>query len=426
MKILAIETSCDETAISIVEAKGRLPAGRPGIKQPSFNVLANVVSSQAMLHAKWGGVVPNLAKREHQLNLVPVIREALDKAKIKSQPARQQGGKAKIKAKDQKWTSLAEKIRKILARETELIALFLDFIKTSEVPRIDAIAVTRGPGLEPALWVGINLAKAMALAWGKPLIPINHMEGHIYSVLIQNSTVKTGIEFPALALLVSGGHTELVLIKDWLKHKIIGQTLDDAVGEAFDKAARLLGLPYPGGPEISKLAKKHDTRGLPSVATEGNPRVQLPRPMLHSPDFNFSYSGLKTAVLYLVNKLRAANPDGNLTDEQKIMLAYEFEQAAVEVLIKKTAKAIAKFKPKTLIIAGGVAANQELGRQAEEMIEAINAQAVKPDSKIKLLISTREFSTDNATMIAVAAYLHLQKKTRIPKNFTADGGLVLK
>ncbi len=388
MKILAIETSCDETAISIVDCKGA--------RKPVFNVLSHVVASQIELHAKWGGVVPNLARREHQINLVPVLKEAIEKSKVKSgKPARQSSGSKNIPE---------SKIKKILERETELIAPFLEFIKSNGVPKIDAVAVTRGPGLEPALWVGINFAKALALAWGKPLIPINHMEGHIYSVLIDGRRLT----FPALALLVSGGHTELVLIKDWLKHKIIGQTLDDAVGEAFDKAARLLDLPYPGGPEISKLAKSF----------KGTSEIKLPRPMLHSGDFNFSYSGLKTAVLYAVNKLKAANSDGVLTDEEKIMMAYEFEQAAVEVLIKKTAKAIVKFKPKTLIIAGGVAANQELGRQASEMIKN-----EFPD--INLLISTRELSTDNATMIAAAAYLHLQTKTRLPKNFKADGNLSL-
>lgn len=393
MKILAIETSCDETAISVMEARGEL-------KKPVFNVLSHVVASQVEFHAKWGGVVPNLAKREHQLNLVPVLKEALERAKMDSR---------------EKASPLESKVKKILERETELVAPFLEFIKNSGVPKIDAIAVTRGPGLEPALWVGINFAKALAFAWDKLLIPINHMEGHIYSVLIppksHNLRAIPSITFPALALLVSGAHTELVLIRDWLKHKIIGQTLDDAVGEAFDKAARLLDLPYPGGPEISKLAKKCQGDSLTLT-------LRLPRPMLHSSDFNFSYSGLKTAVLYAVNKLKAANPDGALTNKQKIMIAYEFEQAAVEVLIKKTAKAIAEFKPKTLIVAGGVAANQELGRQASEMIK-------NDFPEVNLLISARELSTDNAAMIATAAYLHLQTKTRIPKNFKADGNLSL-
>ena len=327
-------------------------------------MLAQVVASQTALHAKWGGVVPNLARREHQKNLVPVLKEALKGTR----------GIFKVEPRVQ------SKIRKILARETELVEPFLEFIKNNGVPEIDAIAVTRGPGLEPALWVGINFAKALALAWNKPLIPINHMEGHIYSVLIPNEANEaTHLSFPALALLVSGGHTELVIIKNWLKHKIIGQTLDDAVGEAFDKVARLLGLPYPGGPEISRLAKRYVPRGDTSVATEVSPRVHLPRPMLHSPDFNFSFSGLKTAVLYTVNKLKVDNSDGQLTAKQKMMLAYEFEQAAVETLVKKTAKAIAKFKPKTLIIAGGVAANQELGRQAKKMVASF--------SNLQLLIS---------------------------------------
>ena len=420
MIILAIETSCDETAISVVEPR-LLPSknSREG-GQAVFKVLAHVVASQIKLHAKWGGVVPNLARREHQKNLVPVLKKALKSTRGETSVTTDVSPRIQL---------LESKIKKILERETELIAPFLEFINNNGVPKIDAIAVTRGPGLEPALWVGINFAKALALAWNKPLIPINHMEGHIYSVLIPNEANEaTHLSFPALALLVSGGHTELVIIKNWLKHKIICQTLDDAVGEAFDKVARLLDLPYPGGPEISRLAKIYVPRGDTTGVTEVSPRVQFPRPMLHSPDFNFSFSGLKTAVLYTVNKLKASNADGKLSDQQKMMLAYEFEQAAVETLVKKTAKAITKFKPKTLIIAGGVAANQELGKQMQELIKnkfSPTSLKLRGASNLQLLISNLQLSTDNATMIAVTAYLHLQTKTKFPKNFKADGGLSL-
>lgn len=383
MIILGIETSCDETAISVVQASG-------GLKKPAFQVLAQVVSSQAKLHAPFGGVVPMLAKREHGKNLLPLLKEAIKQSKVT--------GKSK------KFNeSYKNKLKKILEREPELLEQFLQFIPLLPVPKIDCVAVTRGPGLEPALWVGINFARALALVWEKPLVPVNHMIGHIYSVLA--SPTKPTLTFPALALLVSGGHTELVLIKNWFEHKVIGRTLDDAVGEAFDKAARVLGLPYPGGPEISKLAKEW----------QGLTFCRLPRPMLHSGDFNFSFSGLKTAILYSAQKLAEAN-GGKLRAEDKVTLAYEFEQAAVEVLVKKLAKAVAKFEPRTVIIAGGVAANQELRRQAELMITS---------SASKLLISDLQLSTDNATMIAIASYLQIQKKVKSPQKFNAAGNLIL-
>ncbi|MBU2109769.1 tRNA (adenosine(37)-N6)-threonylcarbamoyltransferase complex transferase subunit TsaD, partial [Patescibacteria group bacterium] len=201
MRILAIETSCDETAISVVECS-------EGFSKPKFKILSNVVASQIKIHAKWGGVVPNLAKREHLKNLPVVLKKALGKIKIKD---------------------------------------------------IDLIAVTIGPGLEPALWTGINFARDLNKVWDKPIIGINHMEGHIVASLL-NSKIKYQKsklwKFPVMALLVSGGHTELVLIKNWLKYKIIGQTRDDAAGEAFDKVAKMLKLPYPGGPQVAKLAEK--------------------------------------------------------------------------------------------------------------------------------------------------------------------------
>ena len=221
------------------------------------------------------------------------------------------------------------------------------------VSKFDVIAVTVGPGLEPCLWEGINFAQSLAKEPKKPIVAVNHMEGHIVSVFLSGKNID--VQFPALALLVSGGHTELVLIKGWLNYKIIGETLDDAVGEAFDKVARLLGLPYPGGPSLSKLADTLTGHAMSS-------QIKLPRPMLNSKDLNFSFSGLKTAVLYVLRD----NPKIN-----KAALAKEFQNAAVEVLVSKTLKAIEKFKPKTLIVAGGVAANKYLRK---ELIKTLNAR----------------------------------------------------
>ena len=413
MKILAIETSCDETAISVVDGKG-------GLKKPVFKVLAHFVSSQTAIHAPFGGVVPNLAKREHQRNLVPLLLEALN-----SKGKRQ---KAKLKVKIQK------KLEKILVREPELLEQFLKIIPTLKIPKIDAIAVTQGPGLEPALWVGINFAKALGAMWNLPVTPINHMEGHVVSSLVKlkgkrqkaKSQVKSKkLEFPALALLISGGHTEIVLMKNWGKYKVIGQTRDDAVGEAFDKVARILGLPYPGGPALSKLAATM-TRLAPQLATptgtasEGASQmslVALPRPMLNSPDFDFSFSGLKTAVLYLTQKL------GTLDEATKAAIAHEFQSAVIEVLATKTFRAVAKFKPRTLLIGGGVIANTALRKHFEEKI--------KNYPEVTLLIPDQPLTTDNATMIGAAAYLHhagapKAKTGRTRLYFSAQGNLVLK
>jgi len=216
MRILSIETSCDETGISILEVKG-------GKKSPSFKVLADSVASQIAIHAPYGGVYPMLAKREHIKNLPIILEKVLKKSKIK---------------------------------------------------KPDLIAVTSGPGLEPALWTGIVFAKELSKKWNVPLIPVNHMEGHILSVFGKKKKFKIPkMKFPVLSLLISGGHTELVLVKDLMKYKVIGQTLDDAAGEAFDKVARMLGLPYPGGPEISKLAEqlrakeKQGSKGLRRLAS---------------------------------------------------------------------------------------------------------------------------------------------------------------
>ena len=395
MIILAIETSCDDTAISLIKATG-------GFGKPQFKVLAHNVSSQTKIHEKWGGVVPSLAKREHGRNLIPLLLNSLKETKLwqnNSDPA-----KKPIPDK---------KIQKILAREPELLELFNQTIPSLKIPKIDAIAVTKGPGLEPALWVGINFARALSFAWAKPLIPVNHLEGHLYASIVNKNlkSKQSKLQFPAIALIVSGGHTELVLVRDWLKYKQIGSTRDDAVGEAFDKVARILDLPYPGGPQISKLAEqaKIPKTGLP---------FSLPRPMINSQDFDFSFSGLKTAALYLTQKLKA---EGKLTQKMKTLIAADFQQACVDVLLAKTKKATIKFKPQAVIAGGGVIANRELRRQLEEMI-------VQNFPAVSLLIPELNYTTDNATMIAAAGYLQSlnNKKLKVAPQLRAEGQMPLK
>ncbi len=400
MLILGIETSCDETAVSAVE-------GRGGLKRPHFYVLAHIVSSQIKLHAKWGGVVPSLAKREHSKNLIPVLEKALGKAKLIHPRATPWGAKgvALNLVKVEPWKT---KVGKILEREPELLKQFLKFIPTIAVPKIDAIAVTHGPGLEPALWVGVNLARALSLVWEKPLIPVNHMEGHIYSVLVPTKATPWGakgvaLQFPALALLISGGHTELVLIRDWFKYTILGATRDDAVGEAFDKVARLLGLPYPGGPALSKLVAQAQTPSVKDAQHSVLPAwLPLPRPMISSPDFDFSFSGLKTAVLYRVKEIPRTVLNRPQGQSLKIQIAADFQQAVIDVLLAKTTKAIEKYSPKTLIIAGGVSANTPLRKQFSQHL-------VKKYPAVKLLLPEKKLSLDNATMIATAGYLRFNQ-----------------
>ncbi|MDD5032929.1 MAG: tRNA (adenosine(37)-N6)-threonylcarbamoyltransferase complex transferase subunit TsaD [Candidatus Pacebacteria bacterium] len=380
MRILAIETSCDETAISVVEATGIFPNAR-------FKILSNIISSQIKIHAKWGGVVPTLAKREHQKNLVPVLVKALKEAGL-------------LKSRNQKIKRENEP-NDILKREDVLLKKTLPFLKKYGTPKIDAIAITHGPGLEPALWVGINFAKALSFAWNKPIIPINHMEGHFFSAFLQGKTEKKSpiinfrfpkIKFPAVALLVSGGHTEIVLIKEWLKYKLLGQTRDDAAGEAFDKAAKMLELGYPGGPAIAAAAGKFPNSNFQI------PKINLPRPMLNSKDFDFSFSGLKTSLLYKLKEFP------KITEEIKISAAYEFQNAAVEVLIAKTLRAAKENKAETIILGGGVAANSELRKRLASQKPII-------DNQIKLLIPEIKFTGDNAAMIALAGYAERGKGT---------------
>jgi N6-L-threonylcarbamoyladenine synthase len=395
MKILAIETSCDETAVAVLNIAGESK------KNQQFNILSNVVASQIKLHSAFGGVVPNIAKREHQKNLTPALAKALEKAKLLK--------KSKIKNKKPKIQKNKKILEKILEREKFLLNQFLIFLEKHEKPKIDLIAVTEGPGLEPALWVGINFAKALAMAWKKPIIGINHMEGHLFSVFLKEKSGKkfsiSNFQFPIIALLVSGGHTELALMKYWLKYKIIGKTRDDAAGEAFDKVARILGLDYPGGPAVAAVA----SREKPDF-------FRLPRPMINSKNFDFSFSGLKTAVLYLTQNFKKEKRDvKNLIPK----IAAEFQQATIDVLISKTIKAAKKYKAKTIILAGGVAANKELRKQMKKTAtQLLRIQTIMP--KIK-------FTGDNAAMIALAAYFQAQKKPlrNLPERIKANGNLTL-
>ncbi len=397
MKLLAIETSCDDTAIAIIEVK------KEGSKT-KFKILGSEVSSQISIHIPYGGVFPALAKREHIKNLPLVLEKVLKEAKMKME-------------------------------------------------KIDTVAVTTGPGLEPALWTGIVFAKELNQKYKIPIVKVNHMEGHIFSIFPKKG--KTFIIdpdkkiFQMLSLLVSGGHTELILIKDWFKYKKIGQTRDDAAGEAFDKVARMLDLPYPGGPEISKMAgieragikrenvvpgsiaqavepstsKKHSSVLL---RADGNnisseiPEIVLPRPMIYSKDYDFSFSGLKTAVLYLIRDLKEKNPNvlDNINIKQKI--ACEFENAVVETLVHKTIKAIKEYKIKTLIVGGGVSANTYL--------QTIMNEKIKENKlKVKVHFPTKKLTGDNALMIAIAGYFQAKNK-KFVKNINsikAKGNLSL-
>ena len=343
MKVLAIETSCDETGIALVE-------GTKTSEGFAFETKKAALLSQALLHSPYGGVYPNLAKREHQKNLP---------------------------------------------------ALFEQFANEE----FDAVAVTHGPGLEPALWTGIEFAKKVAAEKNVPLLPTNHMEGHLISSLAQpsgeHSNILQNVRMSVLALLISGGHTEFVLMKEWLQYEIIGKTLDDAVGEAFDKVARMLGLPYPGGPEISKLAaqarKKLPEKGemnttpTPFSGTFSVPK--LPRPMINSGTCDFSFSGLKTAALYA---LRDRGGIQKLSNDEIAAFAAELEDAIADVMVSKTRQALEQTNAQTFVIGGGVAAN----RYIREKLQALVLEEF-PD--IDLRLPQLSITGDNAIMIAQAA-----------------------
>ncbi len=346
--VLAIETSCDETAVSIVSQENG-----------SLRVQSNAISSQVHLHAPYGGVVPNLAAREHNKNMNLVLQEALNIARITPD-------------------------------------------------EIDLIAVTHAPGLIPALLVGTTTAKTLSWFWNKPLLGIHHIEGHIYANFISSLDTdndKTFLKFPLLALVVSGGHTQLVYMKKHFHYEIIGETQDDAVGEAFDKVARILGLPYPGGPEIAKKAHLYREKRKASGKEMLSGEILLPRPMIGSKNFHFSFSGLKTAVLYATQTYRkkyTLEEKDPLPESFIEMMSWQFEEASIDVLTTKTLRALDQYQPKTVVLAGGVSANIHLQKTLRQKIAEISPQT-------DFFLPPLGLSLDNAAMIGACALLRWEK-----------------
>ncbi|MDX1535512.1 MAG: tRNA (adenosine(37)-N6)-threonylcarbamoyltransferase complex transferase subunit TsaD [Candidatus Spechtbacterales bacterium] len=382
IKILGIETSCDDTAVALIEAEGDL-------NSPKFYLLKNELSSQIKMHAEYGGVVPGLAKRAHSKNLVPVLKKVLEDENLKKD--KESPSKEKLRT-----------IETLLEREPELFEDFKKNIAPLEKPDLGLIAVTQGPGLGPALWVGVNFARTLSAWWDIPILGIDHMEGHVAVNLLQIEK-GSNIEFPALALAVSGGHTQLIFIKDWFDYELVGETLDDAVGEAFDKIGRLLGLPFPGGPHIEKLAKSGDEKAF-----------KFPRPMLSSGNYNFSFSGLKTAVLYKTKEMSEEEIEENKAD-----IAASFQAAALETLITKTISAAKEYNVDSVLLAGGVAANKELQKGLGQNIK-------KELSGTRFYLPSIKLATDNAAMIATAGYLrYLHGEKSDWKTMEAESGKVI-
>lgn len=322
MIILGIETSCDETSVAIIEGKG-----------DKVRIKSNIVASSLAMHAKTGGVIPEVAARAQLKFMLPVLQEALEKA---------------------------------------------------QEPQINAIAVTYGPGLIGPLLIGVETARTLSFVWKKPIIPVNHMMGHIYANFISEIRNETMPEFPVLALVVSGGHTDLILLEKHGNYRVLGGTRDDAAGEAFDKIGRLLGLSYPAGAVIEKRAKKGDEK-----------RFRFPRPLLDKKTFDFSFSGLKTAVLREVRSIAHI-------DEQTVNdISVGAQTAIVEVLVKKTLRAAEEVAAKSIVLSGGVAANQMLRETFQSEIERQNIGA-------KLYFPPKNLCTDNGAMIAAAAYFNHQ------------------
>jgi N6-L-threonylcarbamoyladenine synthase len=367
MIILSVETSCDETALSLVEVTGEFP-------HATYEIHGNALWSQVDIHKEYGGVFPALAKREHAATIVPLLEKVL-----------QESGKLEADYSPDLPPETETQIRTLLDREPGLADQLLTFYKENGRQTIDLIAVTNGPGLEPALWVGVNFARALAILWDVVVVGVNHMEGHVLASVFDadRDNQLSNIDFPAIALLISGGHTELIKMSNWGQYEKIGQTRDDAVGEAYDKVARLIGIPYPGGPEIDKLAAKARKAGLP-------PYTKLPSPMLHSQDLDFSFSGLKTAVRYAVQ-------DKELQEEEKQALCRDFEDAVTTVLLKKTTTAIAEHGAKTFIVGGGVSANQHIRRTLETTLCATHPE-------VTTYFPQPGLSTDNSIMIALAGH----------------------
>ncbi len=398
MNILAIETSCDETAVAVLDARGEIERAR-------FAILGNALLSQADKHAAYGGVYPTLAKREHQNNLVPLAMQALEDAGMLSSHIRD------VRIRDE----LLEPLRDPAFKDAVRV-----FLKSYEKPDIDCIAVTKGPGLEPALWTGITFAEALSEAWGIPLMGIDHLEGHILSALLkpavtdQSFVVSTKAnanqyelhspDLPLLTLVISGGHTEFSLMSEWLSFAPVGETRDDAVGEAFDKVARLLDLTYPGGPKIAELAERSRVRGSGDI--------RFPRPMAHDATCDFSFSGLKTAVLY---KLR--NMD-KISEVEKEHIAEAFEDAVRDVIVLKTRRALTEHAPRALVVGGGVSANTHIKNGILSLVKE-----EFPDVFVSFPIP--ELTGDNAIMIGAAAYVRNLLGKDSPEKIVAQGNLRL-
>ena len=364
MIILAIETSCDDTGISIIKRQSSKKK-RGQINFSDFEILSDCVSSQAEIHSPYGGVFPSLAKREHQKALLPLLIKTLKNSKLLKENKRGVDNKKILK------------VQKILERNPEIFKNLKEFLKKYSVPEINGIAVTVGPGLEPCLYTGVNLAKALSFYWNIPLSGINHIEAHILSSWL--SPIEK-IEFPAIALVVSGGNTQIILMENIGKYKLIGETRDDAAGECFDKTARILGLGYPGGPAIHREAKKRKKAVL---------GITLPRPMFYDKNYDFSFSGLKTAVLYDLKKRKEGK-----TPQYVEEMSYEIERAIIDVLIHKTMKAAEDFKAKSIILGGGVSANKELAKEFKKRCK---------EKKINCIVPLPKFSGDNASMIGLTA-----------------------
>lgn len=342
MLVLGIESSCDETAVALMEDTG---SGQP-------QLLSSVISTQIPLHRMYGGVIPELASRNHSANLPAVLREALEKA-------------------------------------------------GRDIHQVDMFASTAGPGLVAALLVGNTAAKALALAARKPFVAVNHLEGHMLSPFI---TYPEGL-VPHLSLVVSGGHSLLIDVKGPGDYTLMGRSRDDAAGEAFDKVAKMLDLPYPGGPEIDKLAEKGDPE-----------RFKLPRPMMHEDHLDFSFSGLKTAVLYTLPKLVPSGNPNDLDEQTMCDLCAGVRQAIIDVLLHKAMKALRKSRHKVLAVSGGVSCNSGLRKQLTAMCER---------RRIELILPPNSLTTDNAAMIAFAGMLRARSGDFSPLDTPVDPNMKL-
>ncbi|MGB9763410.1 MAG: tRNA (adenosine(37)-N6)-threonylcarbamoyltransferase complex transferase subunit TsaD [Minisyncoccia bacterium] len=368
MLILGIETSCDETSIALLKADK---------KRANFFItpIKSIVSSQIKIHAPYGGVVPMLASREHVKNLDVIFNQVLKE----SEKEKQEGG-----------------IKNIISK-------------------IDLIAVTRGPGLIPALLVGINFSKTLAWSLKKKIIGVNHLEAHFLSFLLPNEGERMVITqkdlkriFPAIGLIVSGGHTLLIYAKNINDYMIIGETRDDAAGECFDKTSRILGLGYPGGPAISKEAEKGRIQNAEYKIQK------LPRPMIDSQNFDFSFSGLKTAVLYAYKKIPPQLKRG-----VKKYFAKEIEDAITDVLVKKTILAAQKYQAKTIILGGGVTANKVLREKISKAAQ---------ENNLNLYLPLLQYTTDNAMMVALTGFFDFLNKKQNNyswENLEADANLII-